>query len=74
MTALPEGEVKDLTKQLERLKAHVRNWVEHAFHLIKDRFHDRKLRYKGLKKNDAQQEVLFALTNLIIAIKALLAI
>jgi IS5 family transposase len=73
VTALPEGEVKALTKQLERLKAQVRSRVEHVFHLIKDRFHYRKLRYKGLKKNGAQHAVLFALANLIIVKKALLA-
>jgi IS5 family transposase len=72
VAALPEGEVKDLTKRMERIKAHVRSRVEHVFHLIKDRFHYRKLRYQGLKKNGAQQEVLFALANLIIAKKALL--
>ena len=59
--------------RFERLKAHVRSRVEHIFHLIKDRFHHRKLRYKGLKKNGAQHEVLFALANLIIVKKALLA-
>jgi IS5 family transposase len=73
VAALPEGEVKDLTKRMERIKAHVRSRVEHVFPLIKDRFHSRKLRYQGLKKNGAQQEVLFALANLIIAKKALLA-
>ncbi|MGB4335962.1 MAG: IS5 family transposase [Chromatiaceae bacterium] len=74
VAALPEGEVKDLTKRIERIKAHVRSRVEHVFHILKDRFHYRKLRYKGLKKNGAQQEVLFALANLIIAKQALLAV
>jgi len=74
ITALPEGELKALTKRIERLKAQARSRVEHVFHLLKDRFHHRKLRYQGLKKNGAQHEVLFALANLIIAKKALLAI
>jgi IS5 family transposase len=73
VAALPEGEVKALTQRMERLKAHVRSRVEHVFHLIKDRFHHRELRYPGLKKNGAQHEVLFALANLIIAKQALLA-
>jgi IS5 family transposase len=73
IAALPEGEVKELTQRIERIKAHVRSRVEHVFHLLKDRFHYRKLRYKGLKKNGAQHEVLFALANLIIVKKALLA-
>jgi IS5 family transposase len=73
VAALPEGEVKELTQRIERIKAHVRSRVEHVFHLLKDRFHHRKLRYQGLKKNGAQHAVLFALANLIIAKKALLA-
>ena len=40
----PEGEVKDLTQRIERIKAHTRRRVEHVFHLIKDRFHPRHLR------------------------------
>ena len=73
ITALPEGQAQALCKQIERLKAQARSRVEHVFHLIKDRFHYRKLRYQGLKKNGAQHEVLFALANLIIAKPALLA-
>ena len=74
ITALPEGKAKALFKQVARLKAQVRSRVEHVFHLIKDRFHHRKLRYQGLEKNGAQHEVLFALANLIIVKKALLAV
>jgi transposase, IS5 family len=73
IAALPEGEAKVLFKKIERLKAQVRSRVEHVFHILKDRFHHRKLRYQGLKKNGAQHEVLFALANLIIAKQALLA-
>jgi transposase, IS5 family len=74
VAALPEGEVKALTQRMERLKAHVRSRVEHVFHLLKDRFPSRKLRYQGLKKNGAQHEVLFALANVSIAKQALLAV
>ncbi len=73
IAALPEGQAKVLFKKIERLKAQARSRVEHAFPIIKDRFHHRKLRYQGLKKNGVQQEVLFALANLIIAKQALLA-
>ncbi len=73
VAAWPAGEVKDLTRQIERLKAQARSRVEHVFHLIKDCFHYRKLRYQGLKKNGAQHEVLCALANRIIVKKALLA-
>ncbi len=51
IAALPEGEAKVLFKKIERLKAQVRSRVEHVFHILKDRFHHRKLRYQGLKKN-----------------------
>jgi transposase, IS5 family len=74
VAALPEGEVKDLTRRIERVKAQARSRVEHVFHILKDCFHYRKLRYKGLKKNGAQHEVLFALANLVIVKKALLAV
>ena len=69
---MPEGEVKDLAKRIDRISAHVLSRVEHVLHIIKDRFHYRMMRYNRLKKNDAQHEVPFALANLIIAKKALL--
>ena len=46
--------------------------VEHPFHIVKNRFHHKKLRYRGLKKNTAQLYTLFALANLVIVKKALL--
>ena len=73
LKALPEGPLKAVMHPIERLKSQVRSRVEHVFHLLKDRFHHRKLRYQGLKKNGAQHHVLFALANLVIAKKALLA-
>ena len=73
IAALPDGQLKDLRKQIERLKSQVRSRVEQVFHVIKDRFHHRKLRYQGLKKNGAHHHILFALANLVIAKKALLA-
>jgi transposase, IS5 family len=39
VAALSEGEVKALTKRIERLKAQVRSRVEHVFHILKDDFH-----------------------------------
>lgn len=71
--ALPEGPLKAVMHQIERLKSQVRSRVEQVFHLLKDRCHQRKLRYQGLKKNGAQHHVRFALANLVIAKKALLA-
>jgi IS5 family transposase len=65
--ALPEGRVKELTLRLEKLKAQVRARVEHPFHIIKNLFRHRKVRYRGLEKNTAQLYSLFALVNLFIA-------
>jgi IS5 family transposase len=72
ITALPLR-LRDLAAAEEKAKARVRAWVEHPFHIIKDRFHYRKVRYRGLKKNTAQLYSLFALANLVIAKKPLLA-
>lgn len=73
VTGMEEGALKDLTKTIEHLKAKIRARVEHPFHILKNLFGYRKVRYQGLKKNAAQFEVLFALVNLVIAKKALLA-
>ena len=71
--AMAEGRVKELTRQLERLKAQVRARVEHPFHIIKNLFKHRKVRYRGLAKNTAQLHILFALANLLIARRSLLS-
>lgn len=69
---MPESWVKDLTLGYEKLKARVRALVEHPFHIVKNLFKHRKARYRGIRKNTAQLEVLFALANLVIARKRLL--
>jgi len=63
-----------LLEQAEQLKASVRAKVEHPFHVVKNLFHHKKVRYKGLAKNAAQLFSLVALANLIIAKRRLLAI
>ena len=70
--ALPEGRIKELTKELERRKAQVRAKVEHVFHVVKNLFGFRKVRYRGLAKNTAQLHTLFALANLVLAKRHLL--
>jgi IS5 family transposase len=55
-----------ISNVLERLKAKVRAFVEHPFHIIKNIFGLKKVRYKGLAKNTAQLYTLFALANLLI--------
>lgn len=63
-----------LLEQAEQLKASVRAKVEHPFHVVKNLFRHCKVRYKGLAKNTAQLFSLFALANLVIAKRPLLAL
>src|SRR4051812_4652901 len=70
--ALPKG-LRELAEPVERALAQVRAVVEHPFHIVKNRFHHKKLRYRGLKKNTAQLYTLFALANLVIVNQTLLA-
>ncbi|RDH84280.1 MAG: IS5/IS1182 family transposase, partial [endosymbiont of Lamellibrachia luymesi] len=58
---------------VEKSKASIRAFVEHPFRVIKRQFGHRKTRYRGLKKNTAQLQALFALANLYMARKELLA-
>ncbi|MES8287107.1 IS5 family transposase, partial [Cutibacterium acnes] len=64
------GQVMDA---LERTKARIRAKGEHPFRVLKCQFGYRKTQYRGLAKNGAQLNVLFALVNLWLARKALLA-
>ena len=61
---LDEGWQKSLAQAYEKIKAQVRAYVEHPFHIVKNIFKYKKTRYKGLAKNDAQLNALFALSNL----------
>ena len=70
--ALP-AEQRDEAAAAERMLAQLRSPVEHPFHVIKNLFRHKKARYRGLKKNTAQLYSLFALANLVIVKKALLA-
>ena len=72
MTKMAKGTVKTLTEALERVKAQIRARVEHPFHVVKNLFHYKKVRYKGLAKNEAQLHSLFGLANLVMAKKRLL--
>jgi IS5 family transposase len=69
--AMAEGARKELLRQWERRKAQVRALVEHPFHILKNLFKHRKVRYRGLAKNTAQLHTLFALANLVIASRRL---
>ena len=50
--------------KLERRKVSMRCKVEYAFHIVKDLFHWRKARYKGIAKNQAMAYLLFGSANL----------
>ena len=69
---MAEGALRVLTQALEKTKARIRARVEHPFHVVKNLFKYKKTRYRGLPKNGAQLDTLFALANLVIAKKALL--
>jgi IS5 family transposase len=71
--AMAEGELKEATRHLEYLKAAVRSKVEHPFRVVKRQFGYQKVRFKGLLKNTAQILTLFALSNLWMARRTLLA-
>lgn len=62
-----------LVNEIERLKASVRAKVEHPFRVIKRQFGFTKVRYRGLAKNTAQLTTLFALSNLWMARRRLMA-
>ena len=70
----PTSKWARLLEQVEQLKASVRAKVEHPFHVIKNLFRHKKVRYKGLAKNEAQLFSLFGLANLVIAKRRLLAL
>jgi len=65
--ALAEGAEKEACKAVEKAKASVRAYVEHPFHIVKNLFRHRKVRYRGLVKNGHQLHTLFGLANVVIA-------
>jgi IS5 family transposase len=60
-------------EQLEKAKASVRAKVEHPFRVVKQQFGYAKARYRGLAKNTARLTMLFALSNLWMARRRVLA-
>jgi len=63
---LAEGAEKEALKAVEKAKASVRAFVEHPFHIVKNLFRHRKVRYRGLAKNRHQLYTLFGLANVVI--------
>ena len=70
---LPEGRAKTKVQKAEHRKASVRAKVEHPFRVIKRQFGLVKVRFRGLAKNTAHVVTLFALSNLWMARKHLMA-
>jgi IS5 family transposase len=68
--AMAEGAAKESLKAVEKIKASVRAYVEHPFHLVKNIFRYRKVRYRGLAKNGHQLYVLFGLANVVIGARS----
>jgi IS5 family transposase len=64
--AMAEGAEKEAIKAVEKAKASVRAFVEHPFHIVKNLFRHRKVRYRGLAKNGHQPYTLFGLANVVI--------
>jgi IS5 family transposase len=64
----PQGSAyRKAMEAVERAKASARALVEHPFHVIKNLFRHRKVRYRGLEKNTAQLYTLFGLANLVLS-------
>ena len=70
---LPDGRAKERVQRQEHSKASERAKVEHPFRVIKRQFGLMKVRFKGLAKNTAHVITLFALSNLWMARKKLMA-
>lgn len=68
--AMAEGTEKEARKAVEKAKASVRAFVEHPFHIVKNLFRHRKVRYRGLAKNGHQLYTLFGLANVVIGARA----
>ena len=71
--AMKDGPAKRAIESVERRKASIRARVEHPFRVIKRQFGLMKVRFRGLAKNTAHVITLFALSNLWMARRQLLA-
>lgn len=67
------GKLHPTDERINRIIAKVRARVEHPFRVIKRQFGYVKTRYRGLAKNRAQLFTLFALGNLFLIRRKLMA-
>lgn len=61
-------------KHREHEKSSIRTKVEHVFGVVKKQLQSRKTRYRGLRKQAAKLNIMFALANLILADRPCLAV
>ena len=61
-------------KKREHAESSVRAKVEHVFGVVKSRLKFKKTRYRGLRKQEAKFNIMFALANLILADRPCLAV
>jgi IS5 family transposase len=73
INAMKDGREKRAIERIEKRKASIRARVEHPFRVIKRQFGLMKVRFRGLAKNTAHVITLFALSNLWMARRRLLA-
>ena len=73
LAKLPDGRRKKTIQKQEHRKASVRAKVEHPFRVIKRQFGLTKVRFRGLAKNTAHVVTLFALSNLWMVRRQLMA-
>lgn len=66
-------EEQAVVKEAEHAKSSVRAKVEHVFGVVKKQLRFRKTRYRGLEKQKAKFNIMFALANLILADRPCLA-
>jgi IS5 family transposase len=71
--AMKEGRLKRRLERIEKRKASIRAKVEHSFRVVKRQFGLVKVRFRGLAKNTAHLTTLFALSNLWLVRRKLLA-
>ena len=67
------GKALEAAQAEEHRKSSVRCKVEHVFAVVKGLFRFRKVRWRGLKKVDAQLHMTFALANLLLAVRTSVA-
>ncbi len=61
-------------KKREHQKSSVRSKVEHVFAVVKRKFHYKKTRYRGLRKQTAKNYITFALANMYLADRKFLSV